>query len=275
MKLGKMVSCVRCGNDFYVPPSAARTARYCSVRCKSLAARKPRKVCPTCGKSLPYTIGCKKGKYCSSKCAGVAIRKRVFVVCVECGREFERKPTALREKNFCSKKCFDAHQREGRREFVCKTCNRMFAVRGRKRNPTYCSRICRDRDPDFISRLARQNKRQQRRSGLNNLELAGRSILDGLGVSFQEQVLLLERFTVDVVLVDRKIVIEWDGDYWHGNPKKYPTPTVSQSKVQRKDRSSSAYLRKCGYTVLRFWETDVKKNPDMVRRRISAAIGKG
>ncbi len=275
MKSGEIVICVQCGNGFYVPPSASKTAKYCSIQCKAAATRKPRKEYPVCGKKLPHTIGCKKGKYCSSRCAGIAIRKRIRVACSECGKEFERNPAALREKNFCSKECFDGHQRKGRGRFACKICNCSFSVRGRKRSPVYCSMGCRNKDPDFIKQLAEQNKRQQRRTGLNKLELAGRAILEEMDVSFREQVLLFGRFTVDVILTNKKIVIEWDGDYWHGNPKKYPTRTPSQRKVRQKDRSSGAYLRKCGYVVLRFWETDVKNHPEIVRRRVRTAIERG
>jgi len=54
-------------------------------------------------------------------------------------------------------------------------------------------------------------------------------------------------FLCDFVVRGAMIVIECDGDYWHSLPN-----------TQRRDRRKNAYLRHVGYTVLRFWERDIK-----------------
>jgi very-short-patch-repair endonuclease len=46
--------------------------------------------------------------------------------------------------------------------------------------------------------------------------------------------------------------------------------TQAQSVVV--DRRCDAYLRKCGLKVLRFWESDVKKRPEVVMAEIAKAV---
>ena len=50
-----------------------------------------------------------------------------------------------------------------------------------------------------------------------------------------------------------------------------PLNTVQRMNI-RKDAGQTAYLRKCGYTVLRFWESDVNTDPGEVRKRILASL---
>jgi very-short-patch-repair endonuclease len=132
---------------------------------------------------------------------------------------------------------------------------------------------CRDSDPDFLARLAKINQEQQRRgNGLNKLELAGRAILKRMGLEFEEQALLFGKFTVDVYLRDHGLIVQWDGDYWHGNPRMFMVLNAIQSKNMGVDKRCDAYLRKCGLRVLRFWESDVKWRPEMVTTEITKAL---
>jgi DNA mismatch endonuclease (patch repair protein) len=72
----------------------------------------------------------------------------------------------------------------------------------------------------------------------------------------------------DVVFVKRKIAIFIDGDFWHGRGYgtkgwKPPRQKFWRDKIgtnRRRDRRVNYRLRKDGWTVLRFWETDVKKD---------------
>lgn len=73
----------------------------------------------------------------------------------------------------------------------------------------------------------------------------------------------------DVVYVSKKIVIFIDGDFWHGyNWKKLgkiPPKKYWQEKIQKNIDRAKKYnrqLRKEGWTVLRFLEHDILKNPE-------------
>ena len=82
----------------------------------------------------------------------------------------------------------------------------------------------------------------------------------------------------DIVYVSKKIVIFLDGDFWHGyNWKKLgkiPPKKYWQEKIQKNIDRSKRYnrqLKKDGWTVLRFWEHDVKKNPDKCIKKVKEA----
>ena len=99
--------------------------------------------------------------------------------------------------------------------------------------------------------------------------MAGNRILKDMGLKFEEQVLLFGKFTVDVYLRDRGLVIQWDGDYWHGNPRIYRILNDMQKAKKKHDRACNAYLKRCGMKVFRFWESDVKRRPEIVAMKIS------
>jgi very-short-patch-repair endonuclease len=104
--------------------------------------------------------------------------------------------------------------------------------------------------------------------GTNKLEKAGAQIMNSLGVCYEEQVLIGSKFVVDVLIPQYKIVIQWDGDFWHGNPKIYQTFYPIQESNKKRDHACNAYLAKCGYQVLRFWESDVHIQPLWVKEEI-------
>lgn len=68
-------------------------------------------------------------------------------------------------------------------------------------------------------------------------------------------------------LFDKKI-IEFFGDYWHGNPTKYsPTDLVRKklvSDIWEHDKKKILDLRENGYDVLVVWENDYCKDPDKI-----------
>ncbi len=68
--------------------------------------------------------------------------------------------------------------------------------------------------------------------------------------------------------IEPNIVIFIDGDYWHANPK-YLTKrgqkklTQAQLKNIKRDRIHNIKLLERGFIVLRFWENDIKNNPQV------------
>ena len=75
-------------------------------------------------------------------------------------------------------------------------------------------------------------------------------------------------------LVGKKILIFCDGDFWHGynyDKKKKPTGKFWQRKIEenmRRDQIVNRKLRWEGWSVLRFWEHDIKKRFDVCLRKI-------
>jgi very-short-patch-repair endonuclease len=94
----------------------------------------------------------------------------------------------------------------------------------------------------------------------NKLEIKGYSLLERLGVKFLSQYIIGGKFCVDAFIPAAKTVVQFDGDYWHGNPAVFPVPDERQKHRQKLDKSQDKYMAACGYSVIRIWEQDFRKN---------------
>lgn len=66
----------------------------------------------------------------------------------------------------------------------------------------------------------------------------------------------------------QKKVIEFFGDYWHGNPKKYKNDCfIRKTKIQdiwEHDKNKIEDIKNNGYEVLIIWESDYIENPELI-----------
>jgi len=82
----------------------------------------------------------------------------------------------------------------------------------------------------------------------------------------------------DFIIKRKRIAVFCDGDFWHGykyHEKKKLRKKFWRDKIEgnmRRDRTVSRKLRRDGWSVLRFWEHDIEKRPDVCTRRIKRAI---
>lgn len=237
--------------------------------------------CVSCGKVVTDHMSSKQ-KYCSLECYRTGRRPSRLTgedrACEVCGKlsYFSGKRLASTKNFFCSPEHANEWQGRNKDEYVCKTCGKSFkrSPSSKKHTtPTYCSIACRDADPDHVARLIGLNAEQASKK-TNKLEAAGYNILDEVGIPYRKQELLFEKFCVDAFYPDARIVVQFDGDYWHGHPVKFPVPDKRQARRIWMDKSQDAYLKKAGCTVLRFWESDVKSNPQKVAEDVQAALSR-
>ena len=92
-----------------------------------------------------------------------------------------------------------------------------------------------------------------------SIELSIEKELENHNISFETQKVLFNKFLVDAVIEEYKIVIFSDGCYWHGCPA-HKKGFKKLAKRQAIDKSQTIYLEKCGYKVFRFWEHEIKKD---------------
>ena len=138
------------------------------------------------------------------------------------------------------------------------------------------------RDPAMTSAMMAKVRNRDSRA-----ELALRRALHATGVRYR-----LHAPDVtgrpDLVIRSRRLAVFVDGDLWHGNPDEvrrrgrdslaelFPTRTEWWvAKIERtieRDREVTSRLRADGWTVLRFWEHDVLRDPEPCVRRILAAL---
>jgi DNA mismatch endonuclease, patch repair protein len=83
----------------------------------------------------------------------------------------------------------------------------------------------------------------------------------------------------DIVFRGKRLVVFCDGDFWHGRNLRARLARLSAGhnaaywveKIRgnvRRDRSTNRTLRRDGWRVLRFWETDVLRDPVAIASRI-------
>ncbi len=85
---------------------------------------------------------------------------------------------------------------------------------------------------------------------------------------------ILGDFIYDFHLPEYRILIEVDGDYYHGHPDKYDKEDLNglQKKIKRNDLLKDQLARGMNYVLLRFWECDINQNMAMVKKIIQEQI---
>ena len=94
-----------------------------------------------------------------------------------------------------------------------------------------------------------------------------RKFLWNLGIRFRKNVKILPG-TPDIVISKYKLIIFVDGDFWHGynweqkkmkikSNRKFWIPKIERN-IQR-DLINNQKLKEAGWTVMRFWDHELKK----------------
>lgn len=76
------------------------------------------------------------------------------------------------------------------------------------------------------------------------------------------------KFVVDGAIPKKKIVIEFYGDYWHGNPIKFKELTLRQLQQLRRDKYRKEEILKIGWELIVFWEYDYKHFPNKIFKKL-------
>ena len=83
----------------------------------------------------------------------------------------------------------------------------------------------------------------------------------------------------DIVFIKKKIAIFIDGCFWHKCPIDFQEPETRKefwmkkinSNVER-DTKTTKQLQDDGWTVIRFWEHDIRKQPEDVIEKILLSL---
>ena len=216
--------------------------------------------------------------------------------CLTCGCSF----TAERhEQKYCSYECYWKTLKgklNGRwlknppfsEERNCLTCGKTFLVRGSTKGQKFCSSKCYHSSPiirrircDCRKGLKNSSKRLAVRKKIRKarlkqvfpkedtiIEKIMESHLIKLGINYLKHTPIENICQPDFVLPERKVAIFADGDYWHANPLFYSRNDLD--KIQKfnlkRDSVQNKRLKKKGWTVLRFWESQIKTNMNQILR---------
>ena len=94
-------------------------------------------------------------------------------------------------------------------------------------------------------------------------ELKMKDILNFLNIPFKHQ-FRLGNHLFDFHILNTNILIEVDGDYYHGNPKKFSKLNKIQIENKQRDIKHNKIAKTNNFILLRFWQDDILHNEKIV-----------
>ena len=118
------------------------------------------------------------------------------------------------------------------------------------------------------------------KSNDTKIEIVFRKTLWNLGYRYRKNYKKLPG-KPDIVFVNKKIAIFIDGEFWHGynwrkkkkkikSNREYWIPKIE--KNIKRDKENNKILKKSGWTVLRYWEHDIKENMESCIEEVVSII---
>jgi len=130
--------------------------------------------------------------------------------------------------------------------------------------------------------VASSNAKKRNRKTETAHEIALRSAAWRLGLRYRKNARTVLGVP-DLVFPRQRVAVFCDGDFWHGRKwtrlssqlltgtnAAYWSAKIS-SNIER-DRRVTRTLRRQGWTVLRFWESEIKKKPEAIAAHIRDAV---
>jgi very-short-patch-repair endonuclease len=214
--------------------------------------------CEICNKQW-LRIPNKKNKYsktCSAECfkklmSKIRSKNKIEKTCPVCGKIFFT--SKIKNRKTCSHACayFLIKLNTKYIKLVCETCGKVKYINEKRydyykntkgpRAFTFCSIKC------------------SLKSVISGLETKIIELLDTYKIEYTKQY-QINRFHYDFFIPSKNVLIECQGDYWHGNENVFKQLSEKQLKTKEKDKRKEKLALDCGYKILYFWEYDVYNN---------------
>lgn len=248
-------TCQKCGKSFSfkAAPSQLATGRgkYCSRSC-GISANHTGLPKPKSRENVLIAIAASRGRAPWNKVAPIVKQ------CETCGVSFPVIPSLKDKARFCSWPCANAWKRTIRgtghplfirAQMACEMCGKLVWVKQAKLQEfRFCSKRCHGA---FVC------GQWPHTSGI---ERALQAELSNRQIAFETEY-HVGPFLIDVAFPDRRLAVEADGTYWHGN-----------SKQQAKDRQKDGYLSKNGWRILRLPENEINASVSACVDQIAALL---
>lgn len=232
-------------------------------------------VCQACGKTYKRRSRGKEGlKYCSVVCAisvnakrpkteehkrkiaeaQKSVRVEGEFICGRCGRIFESNTSCRAHKASCG------HIREKMR---CVKCGRDFVglagLIAHQRDCYGTTEWKQKRNRKFSDMaIKRCQLGIAKKSTGTSIEVLFESGLKKEGVVYEKQFIISgERHCFDFYLPVYNLLVEVDGDWWHGNTKKHGELSGWQKRQWYIDQNNVRLAKENGFRVIRFWGSDL------------------
>lgn len=89
-----------------------------------------------------------------------------------------------------------------------------------------------------------------------------------LGIEYDTQYYIKDiHHYCDVFIPSKSTIIEFQGDYWHGNPKKYLKEELSKFQLEKieKDKILRKYCKDNDINLIEIWESDYNRDSEGVK----------
>jgi very-short-patch-repair endonuclease len=106
----------------------------------------------------------------------------------------------------------------------------------------------------------------------NKLETQVSEQLDKMGLNNFDYSIILGGYQFDFGCKKHKLLLEVQGDYWHGNSRIYTMLNPIQENIKQKDKLKAAFALKHGFKLFYIWESEINNNDFAILNQIKELI---
>jgi len=252
--------CKICKKNFHSKPSRIRKGEgiYCSRKCKNIGISKNieniQEIIELYNKGYGYNTIARKFKIHQRKIKNVLLKNNIIIRTPSEQKQIEYKNEITAVRRAIIKNC--------------KVCGNPFKFH-RKSKELFCSIKCRDKDIDNKDKIRKATQKQLKEGRMpkayTSIEKKVKEFLDTNRIKYEYQK-SLDRWTFDFSIGN--ILIECNGNYWHGNPKFYNKLNKMQEITIERDKQKSNYATSHGFNLLILWENDINNNFEIIKNTI-------
>lgn len=190
----------------------------------------------------------KRKKYTKSKKNNIALKK---------ARE-ALTPEVIARRAKTAKKTMNTPEMKKKMSIINKKNNETMSEETKKVKAEKCrqaaikqwaNKTAEERKEHGIKSDVRKAQDASRRTTESSIEVAVKNVLSILGIEYIESY-RIGPYTADIYIPHRELVMECDGDYWHG---------TKEAKLH--DAKRDQYMRERGFNVVRLQEHRIRKQP--------------
>lgn len=227
-------------------------------------------MCMNCNKELAKTFGSKKYYTCSRKC-NMEYRAKLWKETKHprSGKSFSKESRQKMSKSMKEYYKDHSHPLAGKNHSEQSKQKMSNSALERVASPDYKNPMQgKTHTPEAIAKIIK------RRPGTTPELLAAKTMMDN-GIEFRKQYYLTNKetkrtYAYDFQIKNTKILIEVDGDFWHGGPgvSRY-TRFLNENK--QRDLEKNELAAKLNFKLIRIWESELNSNSQILIDRIKNA----